>query len=492
MADEMTLGVYGALVGVFLLVISLFVGFSTGSVVAVFVLWVLVAVVIMVLVYYGFIDISVFSSTEPEKPVASAAKTSVTGGPQVGSEVFHVAENQFTYDEAAAVCAAYGAQLATLEQVMEAYNYGAEWCGYGWSAGGMALYPTQKATWTELQREVDPGKRTACGRPGVNGGYMDPSNKFGVNCFGFKPKGNFNPPAPLPTSDTTAFNAMVNKFKKMLKSMDVSPWSRGAWSGYSVQNYGSQFTQDIQALASKEPFTEYADEFKESTTTRGTSYSAAPFGLKGDRGDVGPAGPIGPRGPMGPPGEQGDIGGVGPQGAPGKDGKDGAPGPIGPTGPAGAAGPIGPKGNKGDQGAAGPMGPAGPASTKGDKGEKGLPGDRGPTGPVGPAGSAGPTGPKGNPGDRGPPGAPGSAGPAGPIGPKGDTVNALTGGRKFTSGKQTVNTHGGIGETTLSFGHWLQGPNGNATQYCPPGTLPIGLGIGFGNHNVQGVDLRCA
>ena len=48
MADEMSLGVYGTLVGVFLLVISLFVGFSTGSIVAVFVLWTLVAIVIMV------------------------------------------------------------------------------------------------------------------------------------------------------------------------------------------------------------------------------------------------------------------------------------------------------------------------------------------------------------------------------------------------------------------------------------------------------------
>jgi hypothetical protein len=65
-------------------------------------------------------------------------------------------------------------RLASLEQVIEAYNSGAEWCGYGWTAGGMALYPTQKKTWEELQREVDPGKRTACGRPGVNGGYFDP------------------------------------------------------------------------------------------------------------------------------------------------------------------------------------------------------------------------------------------------------------------------------------------------------------------------------
>lgn len=316
MSDEMTLGVYAALVGVFFLVISIFVGVSTGSILAVFVLWLLVAVVVMVLLYYGYIDLSVLKTEEAAVPLPA---TTEAGGPQVGSEVFHISDRQFTYDEASAVCAAYGAQLATLEQVMDAYNSGAEWCGYGWSAGGMALYPTQKTTWTELQREVDPGKRTACGRPGVNGGYMDPSNKFGVNCFGFKPKGEFNPPAPLPTADTDAFNRAVNKFKEMLKSMNVSPWSRAAWSGYSAKNYGSQFQQDLQQLGFRESFTEYADEFEESTEPRGTSYSAAPFGLKGDRGEVGPAGPIGPAGPPGPPGPQGP------------------PGPAGPAGPTGPA-----------------------------------------------------------------------------------------------------------------------------------------------------------
>ena len=348
MSDDMTLGVYGALVGVFFLVISIFVGFSTGSIVAILVLWVLAAVIVMVLVYYGYIDLSVLKTEQPAPPTPAAK---VTGGPQVGSEVFHISDNQFTYDEASAVCAAYGSQLATLEQIMEAYNHGAEWCGYGWSAGGMALYPTQKSTWTELQREIDPGKRTACGRPGVNGGYMDPSNKFGVNCFGYKPKGEFNPPAPLPTSDTTAYNTMVNKFKEMLKSMNVSPWSRGAWSGYSVQNYGSQFQQDLQALAFKESFTEYANEFTESTTPSGTAYSAAPYGLKGDKGEVGPAGPIGPAGPAG------------------------VPGPSGPSGPPGQSG------AKGDTGPAGPAGPTGPKGDRGERGERGEPGKKGDVGP---------------------------------------------------------------------------------------------------------------
>ena len=414
MADEMSLGVYGTLVGVFLLVISLFVGFSTGSIVSVFVLWVLVAVVIMVLVYYGYIDMGV--TPETKAPAVPTPVTPTAGGPQVGSEVFHIADNQFTYDEASAVCAAYGAQLATLEQIMEAYNHGAEWCGYGWSAGGMALYPTQKSTWTELQREVDPGKRTACGRPGVNGGYMDPSNKFGVNCFGYKPKGDFNPPSPLPTTDPDAFRRMVNRFREMLKSMNVSPWSRATWSGYSVQNYGAQFQQDLQSLAFKESFTEYADTFKESTVTSASAYSAAPFGLKGDKGEVGPAGPIGPQGPPGP----GGIGPVGPQGA------KGDPGPIGQRGPIGPEGRVGPKGDRGPEGAQGPRGPAGPASTKGDKGEMGMPGPKGDKGDRGLQGLQGPKGEQGQQGAAGPQGLQGVPGPKGDQGPQGVIPKELT------------------------------------------------------------------
>jgi hypothetical protein len=138
---------------------------------------------------YGVITSDFFKSTTSittTQPIGDAKST--LPGALVGSEVFHISDNKFTYDDAPAVCAAYDAQLATLEQILDAYNHGAEWYGYGWSAGGMALYPTQKGTWDALQNEADQKKRTACGRPGVNGGYFDPSLKFGVNCFGFKPK----------------------------------------------------------------------------------------------------------------------------------------------------------------------------------------------------------------------------------------------------------------------------------------------------------------
>lgn len=228
--------------GSFVGILSLIVLFSTGSILAVMVLWLIVALILLVLAGYGFIKWADITSSilPPATATATPAKPNVApmASNAVGSEVFHVSDNQFTYNDAPAVCAAYGAQLATLEQVMDAYNHGAEWCGYGWTVGGMALYPTQKATWTALQVEVDPAKRTACGRPGVNGGYFDPASKFGVNCYGFKPLGKADLPLPPPGTDPTTFSTMVNKFKSALKTFNMAPYSRTECRGTTARRQG--------------------------------------------------------------------------------------------------------------------------------------------------------------------------------------------------------------------------------------------------------------
>lgn len=112
--------------------------------------------------------------------------------PSDGKEVFNVSDNIYTYDDAKGVCSALGARLATYEEVEKAYNKGAEWCNYGWSEGGMALFPTQKKTWDALQ--TSPETSNACGRPGINGGVMDKGIRFGANCYGKRPPqpANFN------------------------------------------------------------------------------------------------------------------------------------------------------------------------------------------------------------------------------------------------------------------------------------------------------------
>lgn len=102
-------------------------------------------------------------------------------------EVFNIPGNYYSYDDSKALCSAYGAKLASYDQIESAYNKGAEWCNYGWSEGQMALYPTQKSTYKKLQKVK--GHEHDCGRPGINGGYIaNPNVKFGVNCYGHKPK----------------------------------------------------------------------------------------------------------------------------------------------------------------------------------------------------------------------------------------------------------------------------------------------------------------
>lgn len=421
-------------------VLTLIVLFSTGSVVAVLALWLVVILILLVLWYYGFIEMdkltSIFSPKPKETPQPQptpAPATTTPSGPKVGSEVFHVDDSQFTYADAPAVCAAYGAELATLEQIIDAYNSGAEWCSYGWSAGGFALYPTQKGTWQALQAEPDTVKRTACGRPGVNGGYFDPNTKFGVNCYGFKPKGKAELPLPPPGTDNASFRRAVAKFRSMLASFNMTPFSRNEWSGYDstlagkAANYGSQFTQSAKGLVDVKENFETGDPTVSEAAVTTSAYSAAPYGLRGDQGPVGPvgpkgepskipgpvgpAGPAGPLGPAGSPGPAGTIGGVGAIGAKGDQGAQGIKGDKGDKGEKGdrgfqgipgtagsTVGVVGPKGDKGD------LGPAGQKGDQGIQGIKGVQGDRGPVGPGGPAGT---------------PGAQGPAGPGGPGGPQG-------------------------------------------------------------------------
>ena len=173
-----------------------------------------------------------------EKAPAPAPAIAVTPQSIEQPEVFYVSGNDYTYDDAPAVCAAYDSELATYDQVSTAYSAGAEWCGYGWSQGGMALFPTQNATWQLLQQESDTSKRTGCGRPGVNGGYFNPSNKFGVNCYGVKPKNKQTKfPLPVPGTDTGSFDRLVDKYKGMLNRMTVSAFNRMGWSEWNTTTH---------------------------------------------------------------------------------------------------------------------------------------------------------------------------------------------------------------------------------------------------------------
>lgn len=176
----------------------------------------------------------------PGMPGATASEDTILGslsslGPS-RNEVFNVSKNIYTYGDASAVCAALGAELATYEQVKEAYDNGADWCNYGWVKGQMAIYPTQKETYEKLQKGA-PEYRNACGQVGVNGGYFDnPELRFGVNCFGKRPPKNATDEllesqvSLPPTTAEIEFEKRVQKFRDQLNTITVLPFRRGQWS----------------------------------------------------------------------------------------------------------------------------------------------------------------------------------------------------------------------------------------------------------------------
>ena len=151
-------------------------------------------------------------------------------------QVFNIPGNYYNYENAKAICNAYGSNLATYKQIEDAYNNGAEWCNYGWSQGQMTLFPTQQQTYNKLQ--TIEGHEHDCGRPGVNGGYIaNPEIKYGVNCYGYKPKIDeeeeelMKNTSPYPkTTKDLAFQKRVDYWKKQVDEVLVSPFNYNRWS----------------------------------------------------------------------------------------------------------------------------------------------------------------------------------------------------------------------------------------------------------------------
>ncbi len=154
----------------------------------------------------------------------------------IKEQVFNIPGNNYGYEDAKALCSAYGARLANYAEVEDAYNKGGEWCNYGWSDGQMALFPTQQSTFDGLQKIE--GHENDCGRPGVNGGYMaNPHLKFGVNCYGFKPKMTQQEemlmetePIYPKTMKDIAMEQRVKYWKNKLSEILVSPFNSKNWS----------------------------------------------------------------------------------------------------------------------------------------------------------------------------------------------------------------------------------------------------------------------
>lgn len=151
-------------------------------------------------------------------------------------QVFNIPSNEYTFEDAKAVCKAYGSRLATYDEVEKTYNEGGEWCNYGWSEKQLALFPTQKETYNKLQKHK--GHENDCGRPGINGGYIaNPNVKFGINCFGYKPeiteseRISMNNVDPFPlTRKEKRLERKVEQYRKILPDIEVSPFNHTKWS----------------------------------------------------------------------------------------------------------------------------------------------------------------------------------------------------------------------------------------------------------------------
>jgi hypothetical protein len=179
-----------------------------------------------------------------QSPTAEQQMTGDLQGLQIPSlplmnqkQVFNVAKNVYTFDDAAPLCRALGAELATYDQVKEAWKQGADWCNYGWIEGQAAVYPTQQQTYDKLQQGPEE-QRNACGRVGVNGGYFDnPGLRFGVNCYGVKPveknhdkeiiAQGINMPQ---TPEALIFDKKMKKYQAQADTIGILPFKEGTWS----------------------------------------------------------------------------------------------------------------------------------------------------------------------------------------------------------------------------------------------------------------------
>ena len=175
-------------------------------------------------------------------PPSSTSYTSDSNENCTNKQVFNVSQNKYTYKQAQQVCQALDASLATYDQIEQAYNEGAEWCNYGWSEGQMAYFPTQKETYNKLME--NPYTKNACGRPGINGGFMgNPNLRFGVNCYGIKPEkpeGWTAPkivPPPSPCEGCTSKEdkekqEYEKKMEKLRQDAKLNGFNSNEWSEY--------------------------------------------------------------------------------------------------------------------------------------------------------------------------------------------------------------------------------------------------------------------
>lgn len=207
---------------------------------------IIIIVLVALFVYYAFdyfINSNAFDSIY--KLINNKTQPTVQNKEQIGDvlggilsnkQVFNIPENKYTYTDAKTLCKAFDSRLATYSDLEKSYENGADWCNYGWSEGQMALFPTQKSTYNKLQKIK--GHENDCGRPGINGGYIENANaQFGVNCYGNKPMIRpeeaqlMENASPFPiTNEEIEFQKKVDYWKTKINEIVLSPFNSKQWN----------------------------------------------------------------------------------------------------------------------------------------------------------------------------------------------------------------------------------------------------------------------
>jgi hypothetical protein len=220
-------------------------GNGSSSIIKKIAIFILVLIVLVYILKY-FFGISLtayitglFSSTTKLNVVidkTTSNEPNIFTNIKARKQVFNIPGNYYNFENARAVCKAYDSKLATYDQIEKAYNEGAEWCNYGWSANQLALFPTQRKTFNHLQ--TIKGHENDCGRTGINGGYIkNPRVRFGVNCYGYKPRIReeeeyiMENTTPFPQNEKDKmFQKRVDFWENKTDEILLSPFNHNTWS----------------------------------------------------------------------------------------------------------------------------------------------------------------------------------------------------------------------------------------------------------------------
>ena len=174
--------------------------------------------------------IPIITSQSSINPVTTQASQVTVSNPSL-KQVFNIKENIYTLDDAGGVCGALGADVASINQLIDAHKNGADWCNVGWTSDGLAAYPIQYSTWKTLQ-DNEPNKRNICGDVGINLARNDPNLLYGVNCYGVKPepKGNEKVRETVISDKQAALNAKIAQFRKNMNAIGLGPFNNNSWS----------------------------------------------------------------------------------------------------------------------------------------------------------------------------------------------------------------------------------------------------------------------